>query len=331
MADLGCHDETMRYAMTGATGFLGRELARQLRDDGHDVVALVRTPSAAGNLRQLDVELVHGDLDDTAALDRLLADTNGLFHVAGWYKHGLREHRTLRQVNVEGTRHVLDAARRCGVPKVVYTSTLAINSDTRGTVADESYRFTGRHHAEYDRTKAVAHDMAREYAAAGLPVVIVQPSVIYGPDDVSSLGQLIRQIVLGKRVVGPRGGGACFTHVGDAARGHILAMTQGAIGESYILAGPCMSFEEVFGLVTRLAGTRPVTLVEPRLVRLTAKLTPFVERLLPVPQVLTAEAALSGVATYYGDSSKARRELGWSARPLEEGMAETVASVRRTF
>jgi nucleoside-diphosphate-sugar epimerase len=125
---------------------------------------------------------------------------------------GRREHRTLRQVNVEGSRHAFEAARRAGVPKVVHTSTLAVNSDTRGAVSDEGTRFTGRHHAEYDRTKAAAHDIALEYASAGLPLVIAQPSVIYGPDDVgSALGQPTRQIVRDRRVIAPRGGGASFT------------------------------------------------------------------------------------------------------------------------
>jgi nucleoside-diphosphate-sugar epimerase len=228
----------MRYAMTGATGFLGRVLARQLKDDGHDVAALVRTPSAAGHLTDLGVEIVPGDLDDGAALDRLLEGADGFFHVAGWYKHGRREHETLRRVNIDGTRNALEAARRAGVPKVVYTSTIALNSDTRGAVADEGYRFTGEHLSEYDRTKGVAHDIAVEYAEAGLPLVIVQPSVIYGPGDTgSSMGQLTRQLAAGRPVLGPRGGGASFAHVEDVARGHVLAMAQGREGESYILAG----------------------------------------------------------------------------------------------
>jgi nucleoside-diphosphate-sugar epimerase len=215
------------------------------------------------------------------------------------------------------------------VPKVVYTSTLAVNSDTRGAVSDEGTRFAGTHHAEYDRTKAVAHHIALEHASAGLPLVVVQPSVIYGPDDVgSTLGQITRQIVRGRRVLVPRGGGASFTHVADAARGHLLAMTRGAVGESYILAGPSMTYAEFFDLVARLAGTKPPVLVPAALARVAATLTAPVETLVPLPQMLTAEAALSGIATYYGSSSKARRELGWSARPVEEGMAETVAAIR---
>jgi nucleoside-diphosphate-sugar epimerase len=319
----------MRYSMTGATGFLGGVLARQLVEAGHQVTALVRDPSRADGLRDLGVELVEGDLDDTAALDELLLGANGFFHVAGWYKHGMREHETLRRVNIDGTRNALEAARRAGVARTVYTSTIALNSDTHGRTVAEDYRFTGTHVSEYDRTKAVAHEIAEEYAAAGLPLVIVQPSVIYGPGDVgSTMGQITRQLVKGRTVLGPRSGGACFAHVEDVARGHVLAMEQGRLGESYILAGPRAEFGDLMGRVRRLAGRGRVVLLPVPVVRAVATMTAPVERVVPVPQALTAEAARSGLATYYGDAGKAERELGWKSRPLEEGLAETVASIR---
>ena len=192
-----------RYAMTGATGFLGGVLARMLIDGGHEVVALVRRPDAATDLRDLGVTLVPGDLDDDAALDRLLDGADGFFHVAGWFKFGRRERDALYAVNVQGTRNALEAALRTGV-RTVYTSTIALNSDTHGEVVDESYRFTGRHLTEYDRTKGEAHDVALEYADQGLPVVIVQPSVIYGPGDTSTLGEVSRRVARGKFTPGPR-------------------------------------------------------------------------------------------------------------------------------
>jgi dihydroflavonol-4-reductase len=147
----------MRYAMTGATGFVGGELSRQLRAAGHEVVALVRDPARATDL---GVSLVRGDLDDSGALDELCTGVDGLFHVAGWYKLGTRDPDQGRRVNVDGTRNVLDAARRAGVPRVVYTCTLAVNSDTHGRVVDETYHFTGRHLSVYDETKAAAHSIA---------------------------------------------------------------------------------------------------------------------------------------------------------------------------
>lgn len=316
----------MKYAMTGATGFVGGALARLLRSAGHDVVALVRDPGRAGGLRDLGVDLVVGDLDDTAALDRLLAGVDGFFHVAAWYKHGRREHAALRRANVDGTRNALEAARRAGVPRTVYTSTIAINSDTGGAVRDETYEHHGPWAVEYDRTKWEAHQIAKEYAASGLPVVIVQPSVVYGPGDTgSSLGQLTRQVIAGRPVLGPKGGAASWTHVDDVAEGHVLAMERGRPGESYILAGDAASYAEVLSWAKEAAGSRSRLVLVPRpLLRVVAAMTAPVERLVPVPQPMTSEAARAGTATYLGDATKARDELGWSYRPVRRGIEETV-------
>ncbi|HYG94581.1 MAG TPA: NAD-dependent epimerase/dehydratase family protein [Nocardioides sp.] len=316
----------MRYAMTGATGFLGGELARQLLSSGHDVAALVRDPLKATSLRDRGAVLVVGDLDDAAALDRLLTDADGFFHVAGWYKLGRREHPTLRRVNVTGTRNALEAAKRSGVPRTVYTSSTAIYSDTRGATRDETYRHPGPWVSEYDRTKAEAHQVAEEFAAADLPLVIVQPSVIYGPGDTGSgLGQLTRDVIAGRPVLGPKGGGCSWTHVEDAARGHVLAMEKGRLGESYILAGEQALYGDVFHQVKALAGREGrITLLPPGPMKVMAALVAQVERVVRIPQTMTAEAARAATATYYGDSTKARTELAWTSRPLHEGMAETV-------
>lgn len=315
----------MRYAMTGATGFLGGELARQLRSSGHDVVALVRDPAKAKPLEDLGVALVVGDLDDAAALDTLLDGAAGFFHVAGWYKHGRRQQETLWRVNVEGTRNALEAAKRAGVPRTVYTSTIALNSDTAGELRDETYHHQGPWISEYDRTKWEAHEVAKEYAAAGFPLVIVQPSSVYGPDDIGSTqGQITRQVIAGRPTPAPKVGGSSWVHVEDCARGHVLAMEKGTLGESYILAGDRMSYADLLRHVARIADKRGPIILPVGLVRLVAAITEPIERVIPIPQTLSAEAARSGIATYYGDSTKAENELGWTWRPVRDGIEETV-------
>ena len=316
-----------RYAMTGATGFLGGVLARMLIDGGHEVVALVRRPDAATDLRDLGVTLVPGDLDDDAALDRLLDGADGFFHVAGWFKFGRRERDALYAVNVQGTRNALEAALRTGV-RTVYTSTIALNSDTHGQVVDESYRFTGRHLTEYDRTKGDAHDVALEYADQGLPVVIVQPSVIYGPGDTSTLGEVSRRVARGRFTPGPSGGGACWVHVDDVATGHLLAMEKGVPGESYILAGEVATFEEALTGLAELTGGRKPLFLPKWLVRTAAGMNGVLERVVRLPQDQTREAMLASTATYYGTSDKAKRELGWTPRSLKQGFAETYLASR---
>lgn len=314
--------------MTGATGFVGGELARQLRAAGHDVVALARDPGRAGALEARGVRLVRGDLDDTAALDELCRDVDGLFHVAGWYRLGQRDPSPGDRVNVHGTRNVLAAASRNGVPRTVYTSTLAVNSDTEEQVVDESYRFTGEHLSHYDRTKAEAHDIALTFAGEGLDVVIVQPGLVYGPGDTAQTGDLIAQVARGGRPLVPRGGGVCWAHVADVAAGHLLALEKGRTGESYMLAGPRATLAEGLGKVAEIAGTKGPIVLPTRMVSMTATLTGVLGRWLPVPPGYAEETVRAGLATYYGSPAKAERELDWHARPLEDGLRETVAALR---
>lgn len=326
----------MRYAVTGATGFVGGELAHQLREAGHDVVALIRDPAKVTGLEVLGTEFVRGDLDDHAALDRLLAaqpggrPVDGLFHVAGWYRLGDRDPLTGQRVNVDGTRNVLEAARRAGVPRIVHTSTLAVNSDTRGRVLDEDAEFQGEHLTTYDRTKAEAHRIARDYAKAGLPVIIAMPGGIYGPGDTSQAGELMRQVVDGKRPPAPRGGGTLmWAHVTDVAAGHVLAMERGFVGESYMLTGDPATIAELLQLTARVAGTRGPVLVPRALIRAGEKLTRRIEHLMTLPPTYHSETLRAALASYVGTRLKAERELGWQARSLEEGLIDTVEALRR--
>lgn len=165
----------MRYFVTGATGFLGGRVARMLREGGHKVAALVRSPEKAGDLAALGVEIFRGDVTEPETLRAPMTGADGVFHIAAWYKVGARDSSQAERINVFGTRNVLEAMRDLGIPKGVYTSTLAVHSDTKGRQVDERYHFSGKHLSVYDATKAAAHEVAREMIRAGLPLVIVQP------------------------------------------------------------------------------------------------------------------------------------------------------------
>ena len=218
-----------RYFVTGATGFVGAEVAKQLLSRGHHVVVLVRDPAKASLLARLGAEVHAGDVTAPDTLREPMRGADGVFHVAAWYKTGQPRAAALAvAVNVDGTRHVLHAMRDLGIAKGVYTSTLAVNSDTRGSVVDETYRYRGPHLTVYDRTKWQAHyEVALPMMTAGLPLVIVQPGAVYGPGDTSALrGDLRRSpsppaaaravangVLLGAhRRHGPR------AHRGDGAR-----------------------------------------------------------------------------------------------------------------
>jgi nucleoside-diphosphate-sugar epimerase len=316
----------MNYFLTGATGFVGGRLARQLRKAGHAVKAVVRNPAKAGDLAALGVTLFPGDVTDKESLRAAMAGAEGVFHVAGWYKLGVKDKRDGERVNVQGTRNVLEVMRDLGVPKGVYTSTLAVFSDTGGKLVDEGYRFTGKHLSEYDRSKAAAHDIADEFIRQGLPLVIVQPGMIYGPGDTSSLRASLRQYLKRQLPMLPRGQTMCWAHVDDVARAHVLAMEKGKPGETYIIAGPPHSLIEFYEIAEEITGVpAPKMHAPPWMVKTTAALTGVLERVLPIPAQYTAEA-LREIAgnTYLGDNAKAKRELGYAPRPLREGLRETL-------
>jgi nucleoside-diphosphate-sugar epimerase len=317
----------MKYFVTGATGFIGQRLVKQLRQGGHEVVAVVRDP---GRVRDLEATLVKGDVTDVDSLRTGMEGCDGVFHLAGWYKIGVKDKRPGRAINIDGTRNVCQAMLDAKVPKGVYTSTVAVFSDTHGEVPDERYHFTGRHISEYDRTKAEAHDIAAEFISRGLPLVIVQPGLVYGPDDQSAIGQAFRKYLRRQLPLLPGGCEYCWAFVDDIARAHILAMEKGAVGETYIVCGPRHSLVEAMGMARKITGIAPPRLTAPPwLMRALSSVMAVVEKVVPVPEDYSSEyLRVSAGVTYLGDNAKARRELGYAPRPLEEGLAETLLCER---
>lgn len=307
---------------------MGGAVVSRLRHAGHDVAALVRDPARAGTLHDIGVELVVGDLDDDAALQTLCHGADGVFHVAGWYRLGNRDRAEAVRVNVDGTRNVLAAAADAGTPRIVYTSTLAINSDTGGELVDEGYRFTGRHLSVYDETKAKAHEVAARFAADGLPVITVMPGLVYGPGDTSQTGRLLRRVIEGHRPRVPDGGALCWGYVDDIAAGHLLAMERGTPRESYMLAGPAASLATGFGLAAEIAGSRGPITVPTWAVKAMARAAEVAGRIVPLPSGYAAETLRASLATYVGNPAEAQQELGWSSRSLREGLTALIASMR---
>lgn len=317
----------MKYFVTGATGFVGSHVVRQLIDAGHEVVAIVRNPAKAQELTQLGVTIVRGDVTDKESMREPMRGTDGVFHIAGWYKVGVKDKSDGVKINIEGTRNVLELMKELGIQKGVYTSTLAVNSDTHGQLVDESYHFTGKHLSEYDRTKWVAHyEVADPMIAAGLPLVIVMPGVIYGPGDTSSIRTTFIQYLQRKLPLIPAGTAFSWANVDDIARGHILAMEKGTAGESYIIAGPTHTLVEALHVAENITGVpAPRNIASPAMMKAMAGMMGVVERVVPVPEAYSAEyLRVSAGVTYIGSNAKAKRELGYDPRPLKEGLTETL-------
>jgi nucleoside-diphosphate-sugar epimerase len=318
----------MKYFVTGATGFIGGRVARQLLAAGHEVIMLARTPSAAQELVTLGVKVHAGDITDKESLRAPMTGVDGVFHIAAWYKVGARDKSQAETINVGGTRNVLEMMKELGIPKGVYTSTLTVFSDTRGQMVDESYKYTGTSFlSEYDRTKWKAHyEVARPMMQAGLPLVIVQPGLVYGPGDASVVHEGWVTYLRGKLPILPSGTTYCWGHVDDTAHGHILAMERGKVGESYIIAGPKYSMIEAFALAEQISGMRvPRLHPAPWMMKTLASMIGLIGAMFPLPEPYSAEGIRSSAGvSYLGSNEKARRDLGYEPRTLEQGLPETL-------
>jgi dihydroflavonol-4-reductase len=309
----------VRAVLTGGTGFVGGAVADALRARGDEVLALVREEGRGERLRAMGCELVTGELPGLN-LARALDGVDALFHVGGQYRVGVtaRERPAMRRANVEATGAALEAAAHAGVRRVVYVSTVGIFGDTGGRVVDEAYlRPAGPYLSYYDETKHVAHELARDAIRRGVPVMIAQPSQVYGPGDHSEIGGMLRQAadgMLRARVL-PRAG-VCLVHVEDLADGILRVHDAGRIGESYVLAGECIRLGELADRVARIAGRRPPRLSVPTaLLRAMAPVLDLLARTNLRETVRTGDGV-----TFWASSEKARRELGWTQRPLDDGL-----------
>ena len=322
----------MRAFVTGATGFIGGHVARKLRERGDDVVALVRSPDKAHDLRDQGVELLQGDLSSEDAIRRGADGADAVFHIGAIYKVGIKksEQEGLWDANVRGTERVLDAAHEGGAKRIVYTSTVNVFGNTGGQIVDESYR---RDESDgflsvYDETKYRAHLVAEDRIAKGYPIVMVQPGGVYGPNDHSEVGNMIDQAARGKlpAKMFPETG-FMMVHVEDVADGILLAHDKGRVGESYVLAGEQVRMGEIVDRAAETAGRKPPRMTMPNaVVKLSAPLGPVIGPVMGFPPNLHELISASEGVTYWAKDDKARRELGFQPRDLETGLRETIAA-----
>src|SRR5688572_12318965 len=313
----------MKYFVTGATGFVGGTLVKQIIKNGHEVNASVRDIEKADELKSLGVKLFKGDVTDKESMRAAMTGVDGVYHVAGWYKVGVKDKTPGEKVNIQGTRNLLELMQELKIPKGVYTSTMAVNSDTKGKLVNETYHFTGKHISEYDRTKAIAHDIAKEFIAAGLPLVIVQPGLIYGPGDTSSLRVALRDFLHGRLPMLPTQTAFCWSHVDDIVQGHILAMEKGKIGENYHICGEPYKIVDAYKLASQVSGKRAPMTVPYQMMKILSVLVKPFDAILPDAYTSEGLRVVAGV-TYWGDNSKAKRDLGYNPRPVSTGWVETV-------
>jgi dihydroflavonol-4-reductase len=312
-----------RTLLTGATGFIGAHLARALSRRGDDVRVTVRDGSDIRPIEDLDLELVSCDVLDRKAVRSALKGVDRVFHAAGMTSMRPDDGERMFDVNVGGARVVLEECLRAEVERVVFTSSAAALGPARhGSTADESQLFTAAHLGiPYVTSVHEAEGQAMRLAAAGLPLVCVNPTVALGPGDLHVTStRLVRSFMLG-RVPAYADGAVNVVDVRDVAAGALLADAHGRVGERYILGGRNFTFDRLFADLGRLTGITPPVKVPRVLAAATAGVLGFG----PGRTVLSAQevAAASRYWTYR--SAKAQRELGWSARPHEDTLEATVA------
>ena len=314
-----------RALVTGASGFLGWHVARVLIERGYRVRGLARRPGSIGDP---EIEEASGDLRDAASLERAAEGCELVFHVAADYRLWTREPGEMYRSNVDGTRNLLSAAQRCGVDRIVYTSTVGCIGFVENSLGDETTPvrledMTG----SYKRSKFLAEGVAMEFAGRGLPVVIVNPTAPVGSHDVkpTPTGQTILDFMRG-RMPAYVDTGLNVVDARETAEGHWLACEKGKAGERYILGSENLTLREIFGKLSAITG-RPAPGTR-----------------IPWVVALAAGAAMTGWANVTGkpprapldavrmarkkmfvSTEKARRELGFDPSPAEKGLRNAVA------
>ncbi|WP_067620270.1 hopanoid-associated sugar epimerase [Alicyclobacillus acidiphilus] len=320
----------MRALVTGGSGFVGYHVVSVLLQKGHAVRAMVRNEQSAGRLADLGAEILYGDLADGTGLDDAVRGCDAVFHVAAHYSLDRRDDALMYAANVEGTRRIIDAVRRAGNVRLVYTSSTAavkLRDDGRPSAETDGFNDPDRVHSTYKRTKVLAERLAMDAAKDGVDVVIVNPSTPVGPFDVkpTPTGRIVLDTMLGKMPAYVETG-LNLVAVEDVALGHLLAFERGVRGERYILGNQNMHFGDLVATVARLAGRKPPTVKLPFWFAMSVAviddwmLSPILRR---PPRAPVAGVQLAKTPMYF-DAAKAVRELGMPQSPVEDALRRAV-------
>ncbi|SIQ95659.1 farnesol dehydrogenase [Pontibacter lucknowensis] len=328
---------TMEVFVTGATGYIGYSLVKELIKRNDRVSALVRSKEKAADLAAMGVKLYVGDLQNVQLLEQAMAGASVVFHLAAYAKPWAKDERTYRQVNVTGTDHVLTAALKNNVQKVILTSTASVYGPAPSPQhpVDENTRRTIPYTNSYESSKAEAEVLARSYVKQGLAVVILSPTRVYGPGketDSNGIAKLLRLYLAGKWHFMPGDGNSVgnYCYVDDVVRGHLLAMAQGRSGENYLLGGEDATYQQLFALIARLTGKqRKLIPIPGSLLRGASWVMVKLAKLTGTKPLITPDWTRKLLLHWSVSSHKAERELGYTITPLKEGLSRTLQSLQQ--
>lgn len=339
MTDFSTKNASMKCFVTGASGFIGANLAHELNARGHAVKALLRESSDRRGLEGADYERVAGDLSDRGRLRDAMQDCDWCFHVAASYHLWLPDYAPMYAANVEGTRNVIEAAAEAGCSRIVYTSTVGCIGlpklvDGKVEPTDEAAPVSGAQMSNhYKKSKWLAEQVARELADKGLPVVIVNPSAPIGPRDVkpTPTGKVIVDF-LNRRMPAYLDTGLNWAHVRDVAIGHILAAEKGRVGERYILgnAEGNLTMKEAFAILQDITGVPAPRMRIPYVVAWSAAV---VDEAVSRLTQKHPKAPLAGVRMakhkMFFNPAKAMRDLGLPQTPPRKALEDAVVWFRK--
>lgn len=319
----------MKTFLTGATGFLGSHVARVLAAQGAELRLLVRPTSNLKNLEGLNAETATGDLRDPASLDNAMSGCDTVFHVAADYRLWARDPDEMYRSNVEGTRAILEAARKNGVRRVVYTSSVATMGFTRnGNPADEDSPVAlANMIGHYKRSKFMAEQIALEAGRSGMHVVVVNPTTPVGEQDIkpTPTGRIILDF-LKRKFPAYVDTGLNLVDVTECAGGHVAALERGKSGERYILGGEDLTLKQILDKLGAITGLSSPTVKLPYFFAFAAAAVDetITGRILHREPRATIDAVRMGRKKMFASSAKAERDLGWKLVPAENALRRAV-------
>jgi dihydroflavonol-4-reductase len=323
----------MQAFVTGATGFLGSHVARVLCEQGAGLRLLVRATSNLKNVQGLKAETVTGDLRDPASLEKAMGGCDTVFHVAADYRLWVRDPQEMYRSNVEGTRALLEAARKNGVRRVVYTSSVAtIGFTNNGHIADEDSPVSlADMIGHYKRSKFMAEQVALEAGRSGMQVVTVNPTTPVGEGDVkpTPTGRIVLDF-LKRKFPAYVETGLNLVDAHECARGHVAALEKGRSGERYILGGENLTLKQILDKLADITGLPSPKVKLPYIFAFATGVIDetITGRMLNKEPRATIDAVRMGKKMMFASSAKAERELGWRVLPVDDALSRAVAWFR---
>lgn len=316
--------------VTGATGFVGKQLALNLAGSGHKVHALYRSEAKIADLKHDNIRLFKGNLTDLQSINKAMKGCEQVYHLAAFAAVWTRKPDEIYEQNVQGTVNILESALKCNVKRVVHTSTAGVFGPSGEKPNSEDSPMAESHFIHYDSSKAQAEEKIEAYVREGMDVVMVNPTRIYGPGnlgDSNGVTRMIRDYISGSWHIIPGDGRSKGNYVflDDVVDGHILAMERGRTGEKYLLGGSNLSFNEFFSILREVSGCKHLLIKIPLFIGIAISAIMLAMAILTGRKPLITPGLLKRYSHHWTVSSeKAKTDLGYDPIDFREGLNKTL-------